>query len=88
MELSPLFFRTFAVRTFLSAVIRAYAAYHIDNREVFLLALWSYVIALVYFGTEMVMFGTVRLGGSLVPTMVVAIGTPVWMVLTWEEWGW
>ncbi|RAL17668.1 Erg28 family protein [Aspergillus homomorphus CBS 101889] len=72
--------RTFGTWTFLSAVIRFYAAYNINNPAVYDLALWTFGIALVHFVGELV-HGSARLKGRFVSPLIVASSTLTWMFL-------
>ncbi|MCJ1364820.1 ergosterol biosynthesis protein [Acarospora aff. strigata] len=82
---TPLSARTFGTWTFLSSIIRLYAAYNISNPVVYQLALWTYGIALVHFGSEWLVFGTARMGKGLGAAVVVASTSFCWMV---GQWGW
>lgn len=77
---TPLSSRTFGTWTILSSVIRLYAAYQIDQKPVYDLALWTYAIALAHFSSEWLVFGTARLRGRFVFPVIVASGTLIWMV--------
>ncbi|RAH45679.1 Erg28 family protein [Aspergillus aculeatinus CBS 121060] len=79
---NPLSSRTFGTWTFLSAVIRFYAAYNINNPAVYDLALWTFGIALVHFVGELVK-GSARLRGRFVSPLLVASSTLTWMF--WER---
>ncbi|PLB37250.1 Erg28 family protein [Aspergillus candidus] len=81
---NPLSSRTFATWTFLSGVIRMYAAYNITNSVSYDLAAWSFGIALFHFLGEWVS-GTAQLKGRFVSPMIVASSTLTWMV-TQREW--
>lgn len=74
----------FGTWTFLSCVVRLYAAYRIDVKEVYVLALWSFVIALVHFGSEFLFYGTMKAGKGLVPVLVVAGVSVSWMLMQWD----
>lgn len=76
--------RTFGTWTFLSSVVRLYAAYNISNPPIYQLALWTYVIALTHFGSEWLVFGTARMGKGLIGPLCVASGSLMWMLLKWE----
>lgn len=75
--------RMFGTWTFLSCVVRLYAAYKIDVPEVYMLTLWTFVIAMVHFGTEWMVFGTMRAGKGLAPVMVVPVVSIAWMIAHW-----
>ena len=76
--------RMFGTWTFLSCVVRLYAAYRIDVKEVYMLALWTFVIALGQFGSEWLIYGTMKMGKGLVPVLVVAGGSIIWMLVQWN----
>lgn len=83
-QVSPLSARTFGTYTFLSSVIRLYAAYHISNPVVYQLALWTFAVAFGHFGMEWLLFGTARWGAGLAGPVFVATGSLAWMLLQWE----
>ncbi|KAF7176864.1 hypothetical protein CNMCM7691_004148 [Aspergillus felis] len=76
----PLSSRTFGTWTFLSAVVRMYAAYHITTPAVYDLAIWTFGIALVHFIGEWLVFGTAQLKGRFVSPLIVASSTLTWML--------
>lgn len=49
--------RRFGTWTFLSGIVRLYAAYKIDSSELYTLAMWTYGIATVHFIAEWAVFG-------------------------------
>jgi hypothetical protein len=59
-DVNALSSRTFGTWTFLSAVVRAYAAYNIANSAVYDICMWSYAIAGAHFVSEWLLFGTAR----------------------------
>lgn len=77
---NPLSARTFGTWTFLSAVVRMYAAYNITTPAVYDLAAWTYGIALVHFVGEWLGFGSAQLKGRFVSPLIVASGTLAWML--------
>ncbi|RHZ51410.1 hypothetical protein CDV55_102764 [Aspergillus turcosus] len=77
---SPLSSRTFGTWTFLSAVIRMYAAYNITTPVVYDLAIWSFGLALVHFVGEWLVFGSAQLKGRFVSPLIVASSTLAWML--------
>ena len=82
-QVTPLSARTFGTWTFLSAIIRFYGAYRLDDGDMYKLVLWTFVLAQIHFGTEWLVFGTARLGVGLLPSLMVASGSLVWMVCQW-----
>ncbi len=76
--------RMFGTWTFLSCVIRLYAAYKINVREVYVLALWTYVIALGHFGAEWLVYKTMIAGKGLLPVALVPVISLTWMLIQWD----
>ncbi|RPA88779.1 Erg28-like protein [Choiromyces venosus 120613-1] len=60
-EVTGLSSRTFGTWTVLSAILRAYAAYHITEPVVYDLAMWSYAVAGAHFVSEWLVFGSAGL---------------------------
>ncbi|KAF2475714.1 Erg28-like protein [Lindgomyces ingoldianus] len=78
---TPLSARTFGTWTFLSSIIRLYAAYHINDPLIYQLALWTYAIAWGHFMSEWWIFGTARWGAGLAGPVFVSTGSLAWMWL-------
>ncbi|MCJ1358933.1 MAG: ergosterol biosynthesis protein [Icmadophila ericetorum] len=83
-QVTPLSARTFGTWTLLSSVIRFYAAYRIDDNDFYSLALWTYVIALAHFGSELLVYKTAKLNQGISPTLVVAVSSLLWMLVQRE----
>ncbi|KAI3393245.1 hypothetical protein diail_4534 [Diaporthe ilicicola] len=77
---SGLLARVYAVKNAYTALIRAYAAYHLANGPVYDLAMCTYVGVLFLYATELGGYGTVRLREALFP-FVTAGGGLLWMGL-------
>ena len=82
-EITALSSRIFGVYTFVSAVIRLYAAYSIENPQLYQLAIWTYAIAWVHFMSEWLIFGTTAWGRALAGPAVISTGSLLWMVRQW-----
>lgn len=80
---TPLSARTFGTWTFLSSIIRLYAAYYIDNPVIYQLALWTYGIAFGHFMSEWLCFGTAKWGKGLAGPVIVSTTSMAWMYLQW-----
>ncbi|KAI5288071.1 ergosterol biosynthesis protein [Ascosphaera aggregata] len=78
---NPMQSRAFGTWTFLSSVVRCYAAYHIDNAPVYTLAMWTYGIALAHFLGEWLIFSTAKAQGRFMSPFFVASGSLLWMWL-------
>ncbi|MCJ1358990.1 MAG: ergosterol biosynthesis protein, partial [Icmadophila ericetorum] len=80
---NPLSARTFGTWTFLSSVIRFYAAYNISNPLMYQLAMWSYGIAFGHFFSEWLVYRTARWGAGLAGPVIVSTASLVWMLAQW-----
>ncbi|KIJ51560.1 hypothetical protein M422DRAFT_776788 [Sphaerobolus stellatus SS14] len=78
-EVTALQSRTFAVWTWISAVIRLTCAYHIHNKAIYDVTMWSYVGALVHFASEWLLFRTADFGSGLLGPLIVAPLSLAWM---------
>ena len=76
--------RTFGTWTFLSSVVRFYAAYKIDDPQMYQLALWTYVIAAFHFVSEWRYFRTANWEAGLAFPVIIAIGSLSWMLAQWS----
>jgi len=77
--------RTFGTWTFLSSVVRIYAAYNISSPIAYDLAIWTYGIALTHFVTEWLIYGSAQLRGRFVFPLIVALSTAAWMLVQRAE---
>ncbi|KDQ24655.1 hypothetical protein PLEOSDRAFT_161310 [Pleurotus ostreatus PC15] len=71
--------RTFAVWTLTSAVVRGYAAYHLQEKIVYEMAFLTYVIALAHFGSEHFIYRTTKIPGGVLGPFIVASTSLIWM---------
>ncbi|KAK0619643.1 ergosterol biosynthesis protein-like protein Erg28 [Immersiella caudata] len=74
----------YGLKNFYTMLIRLYAAYHLDNKEVYTLAIFSFVGVLWLYVTEMVVWKTVTLRDAAIPYVLAGTGL-VWMVRE-REW--
>lgn len=81
---TPLQARTFATWTFMAAVIRVYAAYHIHERAFYELAFMTYTTAWLHFMSEWFVFGSCHWGAPIAGPV---IGSSVSLVWMWLQWG-
>ncbi|CZT19335.1 related to ERG28 Protein involved in synthesis of ergosterol [Ramularia collo-cygni] len=75
--------RTFGTWTALSSIVRMYAAYNINNPQVYEICLWTYGIAFAHFFSEWLVFGSARWGKGLGSPVAVSTVTTVWMLSQW-----
>ncbi|ORY63800.1 hypothetical protein BCR35DRAFT_295266 [Leucosporidium creatinivorum] len=83
-SVNPLQARTFAVWTLASAAIRIYAAYNLELKPMYDLALVSYVLALGHFALEFVVYRTAGLGPGLISPLIVASTSLIWMTRQYD----
>lgn len=76
--------RTFAVWTLTSAVVRVYAAYHIQNKVIYDMALMTYLIAFAHFSSEIFIFRTAKIGPPVLSPCIVATTSLVWMISQYD----
>ncbi|KAG1733623.1 Erg28 like protein-domain-containing protein [Suillus paluster] len=76
--------RTFAAWTITSAVIRGYAAYNINNKTIYDMALLSYLIAFGHFTSEICFFRTAKINGAALSPVIVSTTSLIWMLKQYE----
>ncbi|TRY91777.1 hypothetical protein DNTS_023737 [Danionella cerebrum] len=64
--------RTFGIWTLLSSTIRACCAIDINNRTLYLLTLWTFVLALGHFLSESFLYQTAPLTTGVMAPLIVA----------------
>lgn len=63
-----------------TALIRGFAAYHITNPQVYDLATCTFVGVLFLYGSELVIYRTVRMREAVIPFITAGVGL-LWMGL-------
>lgn len=76
--------RTFAAWTLTSAVVRAYAAYHIHDKTMYDMALLTYLIAFSHFGSEWLIFRSAKVGPGLLSPVLVSSTSMIWMLKQYD----
>ncbi|EIW79985.1 Erg28-like protein [Coniophora puteana RWD-64-598 SS2] len=76
--------RTFAVWTLTSAVVRGYAAYHINNKSIYDMALLTYLIAFGHFTSEIFVYRTAKVMSPVFSTLVISTVSLVWMTTQYD----
>lgn len=61
-----------------------YAAYNIHDKNLYLLALCTYLIVLSHFAGELLVYGTMKIGKGLALPLFVATTSVVWMLMQWS----
>ncbi|KAI6006522.1 Erg28 like protein-domain-containing protein [Pisolithus orientalis] len=72
--------RTFAVWTLTAAIVRGYAAYHIHDKRIYDMALFTYLIAFGHFSSEILIFRTARLNSAALSPVIVSTVSLIWML--------
>ena len=88
-EVTPFAGRLFGSWSFLSGLVRFYAAYNIHSEHLYRLTLCTYLIVLSHFAGELMVYGTMKFGKGLAPSLFVATTSVVWMLTQWSfyvEW--
>lgn len=76
---TPLSARTFGTWTAITAVIRLYAAYHIENQAVYEMAIWTFGVAWAHFMSEWLVFRSTSMGSGLAGPAIVSTTSLIWM---------
>jgi len=76
--------RLFGSWSFLSGLVRFYAAYNIHDKHLYFLALCTYMIVLSHFAGELLVYGTMKIGKGVAPPLFVATTSVVWMLTQWS----
>ncbi|MCJ1277784.1 ergosterol biosynthesis protein [Puttea exsequens] len=75
--------RIFGTWTFISAIVRYYAAYNISNPQIYELGICMYAVAWAHFMSEWWIFGTAKWGRALMGPICISTGTTLWMLFQW-----
>lgn len=75
--------RTFGTWTLLAAIVRLYVAYHVRERGMYELGMWTFAVAGAHFGAEWGGYGSVAWGKGLAGPVVVSLGSLGWMGWQW-----
>ncbi len=83
-EVTPFAGRLFGSWSFLSGLVRFYAAYNIHSEHLYRLTLCTYLIVLSHFAGELLIYGTMKVGKGLTPSLFVATTSVFWMLTQWS----
>ncbi|QRV89738.1 hypothetical protein RhiJN_17756 [Ceratobasidium sp. AG-Ba] len=78
-NVNPLQSRTFGIWTLTAAILRFYCAYNVNNKAIYELTMWSYVLAFSHFTSELLIFRTAGLGPGVLSPFVVSTLSFTWM---------
>ncbi len=70
--------RLFGTWAFLAGILRIYAAFRIEDGDMYRLAMWTYGIAAAHYGIEGLVFGTPDPGRKW--ALIVSVSTLAWMI--------
>lgn len=71
--------RTFGTWTCVASLVRLYAAYNVNNKPVYELAQFTFLIAALHFGSEWLVFKTCQMGKGLLGPVIVSTVSLIWM---------
>ncbi|GJE96596.1 Erg28 domain-containing protein [Phanerochaete sordida] len=72
--------RTFGAWTLMSAVVRAYAAYHIHDKAIYDMTLLSFLIAFGHFASEILIYRTAKVSAPALSPVFVSTLSLYWMI--------
>jgi len=78
-QLTPLGGRLFGTWTFITCIARCYAAYNLHLGPVYDIAIWTYVVALGHFASELFVFKTMTFGVPQLFPFAFASCALIWM---------
>ncbi|KDN53228.1 Erg28-domain-containing protein [Tilletiaria anomala UBC 951] len=84
-SVTPLSARTFGTWNLLSAVVRFYAAYNLHSKPIYEACMWTYVIALGHFGSEVLAFKTAKFTAGIISPLIVASTSLATMALQYRH---
>jgi Erg28 like protein len=83
-QVTPLSARTFGTWTFVAAIVRLYAAYHINEPHMYQLAFAMFLGANFHFLSEWLYFKTAKWGTGLSGPIIISTVSLVWMLAQWD----
>ncbi|KAH7324642.1 hypothetical protein B0I35DRAFT_475872 [Stachybotrys elegans] len=78
-QLTPLAGRLFGTWTLITCVVRCYAAYNLHIGPVYDLAIWTYIVALGHYASELFIFKSMTFGVPQMFPFVLASCALIWM---------
>ena len=78
-ETTNLSARTFGTWTFISCVIRLYGAFFLQEEHIFQLVMVSYCVALLHFGSELLIYKTCNFDSGFMGPLIVSTTSLTWM---------
>ncbi|TRM65035.1 Erg28 like protein-domain-containing protein [Schizophyllum amplum] len=81
---TPLQARTFGIWTLTSGVVRAYCAYHIHEKIVYDMTLFTYLLAFAHFSLELLVFRSAKPNPGVMSPVVVSTSSLIWMLTQYD----
>lgn len=78
-QLTPLAGRLFGTWTIITSIIRCYAAYNLHIGPMYTIAMWTYVVALGHFASELFVFRSMSFGVPQLFPFTLATMALIWM---------
>ncbi|KAL6901462.1 transmembrane domain-containing protein [Trichoderma evansii] len=78
-QLTPLAGRLFGTWTIITSIVRCYAAYHLNSGPMYNIAIWTYVVALGHFASELFVFKSMTFGLPQIFPFTLATTALIWM---------
>ncbi|KJZ77837.1 hypothetical protein HIM_03014 [Hirsutella minnesotensis 3608] len=83
-QMTPLAGRLFGTWTLITSIVRCYAAYHLHLGPVYNIAIWTYVVALGHFASELFVYRSMNFGLPQVFPFTLATCALIWMPMVRE----
>ncbi|KFA61987.1 hypothetical protein S40285_07911 [Stachybotrys chlorohalonatus IBT 40285] len=80
-QLTPLAGRLFGTWTLITCIVRCYAAYNLHIGPIYDLAIWTYVVALSHFASELFIYKSMTFGLPQMFPFTLATCALIWMPL-------
>jgi len=80
-QMNPLAARLFGTWTLITSIVRCYAAYNLHLGPVYNIAIWTYVVVLFHFASELFVFKSMTFGVPQAFPFSLGTISLVWMVL-------
>ncbi|KAI9204215.1 uncharacterized protein BJ171DRAFT_506592 [Polychytrium aggregatum] len=85
-EVTPLMSRMMGLWTLVSAIVRIYTAYNLDNRPLYEICMLTFVVALGSFASEIFVYGTAPISSpGVFPTLIITPVSLAWMFLNYPN---
>ncbi|PKS07386.1 hypothetical protein jhhlp_005988 [Lomentospora prolificans] len=78
-QVTPLAARCFGTWTLITSIVRLYAAYNLHLGPIYDIAIWTYVVALGHFASELLVFKSMTLGKPQIFPLIFATTALIWM---------